>query len=419
MCQITVYYRGVGEHLNPTDPSTENRSFFSAVRNEDFGHAFLRVDYQGQATYLDGWPTTPAEPDGQPGAFYWNTTETQDRLDDHHDITWATSPEEAQQAIQLIDGIKNSTTPYDGFNFNCADMTLSVLNDLGYSFSTQTTYVPGIGNVSLPGDMGSVVTQGLTTAGTPYQQDVTYPVKDKDAGKETTDKDGAKDAGDKENVKDAGDKEADKEGAKDAGDKDGAKDAGDKDAGKDAGDKDGGKDTGDKDSKEGKDAGDKDSKEAGDKDGKDASDKDGGKDDTKEGGGDKTNDKDGGKEGEKDDVSDTPIDVIPHRPVTELVAHSAVQPFLTDEDRVDILARLRAAEVTISSLAAAVQAEINAISALIRSARPVAYPATHVPQASASAPSKSGKENKESSKDAKEVKEITKDESKDGLSDAP
>ena len=169
--RVVVYYRAAGEHLNPAPPSGESGSSLNGLLGRDFGHAFLRIDDRqtGDSSYVDGWMLDD-------GSFTWNSSESQDRLDDHHNVAWETSIDIAQQGLQEILGIMNSSTPYSVLHKNCTNMTAHVLNDLGWPVAPATTYVPTVGDVAMPGDMGNARRLVLDQAGIAYTVDEDLPV---------------------------------------------------------------------------------------------------------------------------------------------------------------------------------------------------------------------------------------------------
>ncbi|MFZ1010367.1 MAG: RHS repeat-associated core domain-containing protein [Candidatus Sulfotelmatobacter sp.] len=107
----------------------------------DYGHIMLGALNQatGKAGFLDYYPAGNVNGLGQgPGAF--NTGNMSERAEQNAEAKFATltiqtSPEEAQKVIDLIEALKNGSTPdYSALTNNCTTVCEDVLHDLGLDF---------------------------------------------------------------------------------------------------------------------------------------------------------------------------------------------------------------------------------------------------------------------------------------------
>ena len=133
----------------------------------DFGHTFLRVDDYGTRTsvYLDPWRDST-------GASSIIDTESGARLEDYHAITWEVVAATVEQAIEIFEEIKTSGTgSLTVFHNNCAEMTIAVLNELGYTVEAPKSHLLGVQMV-MPASVGPALEGYLTSVDIPYSADV-------------------------------------------------------------------------------------------------------------------------------------------------------------------------------------------------------------------------------------------------------
>ena len=107
----------------------------------DFGHVFLGALNQssGEVAFLDYYPPDGTNGFGS-GRGEFNPGDMQDRAGQNYaSLTIQTTPEQAQNVINIIKGLKNGTpAAYSALSHNCTTVCQDALADLGLSFGDIT-----------------------------------------------------------------------------------------------------------------------------------------------------------------------------------------------------------------------------------------------------------------------------------------
>jgi RHS repeat-associated protein len=141
---LNKYVYGANNPLKYIDKDGEDITIFyrpPSGASGDYGHIMLGALNQasGKVGFLDYYPAGKVNGLGQgPGAF--NQGNMSERAQQNADgkfamLTIQTSPEQAQKVIDLIEALKNGSTPdYSALTNNCTTVCEDVLKDLGLDF---------------------------------------------------------------------------------------------------------------------------------------------------------------------------------------------------------------------------------------------------------------------------------------------
>lgn len=142
--RLNKYVYGANNPLKYIDKDGEDITIFyrpPSGASRDFGHIMLGALNQatGKVGFLDYYPHGNTNGYGSgPGAY--NQGNMSDRAAENAQgkfatLTIQTSPEEAQKVIDLINALKNGSTPdYSAVSNNCTTVCEDVLQDLGLDY---------------------------------------------------------------------------------------------------------------------------------------------------------------------------------------------------------------------------------------------------------------------------------------------